>query len=136
VIDRFVSQETDANTPITEMVVNSLITNVATGQQVPSGRAFEVKGIAWDGGYGIARVEVSADLGQSWRTAALGTDFRALFVPDRGALRRRPIDKGTLTLMARATESQRRDADFRAHSEPSRLSPQRRPARRADRHVR
>src|SRR5580765_1946007 len=73
-IDRFVSQETDANTPITEMVVNSLITNVVTGQQVPSGRAFEVKGIAWDGGYGITRVEVSADGGVTWRTATLGTD--------------------------------------------------------------
>ena len=101
-IDRFVSQETDANTPITEMVVNSLITNVANGQQVPSGRAFEVKGIAWDGGYGIARVEVSADLGQSWRTAALGTDYgRFSFRP--WSFAQTPIDKGTLTLMARAT---------------------------------
>jgi hypothetical protein len=101
VIDRFVSQETDVNTPITEMVVNSLITNVVNAQQVPSGRALEIKGIAWDGGYGIARVEVSTDGGQSWRTATLGTDYgRFSFRPWSHALT--PTDKGTLTLMARA----------------------------------
>ena len=102
VIDRFVSQETDVNTPITEMVVNSLITNLVNGQQVPAGRPLEVKGIAWDGGYGIARVEVSADGGQTWRTAALGTDYgRFSFRPWTYALT--PGDKGALTLMARAT---------------------------------
>jgi hypothetical protein len=34
----------------------------------------EVKGIAWDGGYGIRTVEVSSDGGRSWRTADLGHD--------------------------------------------------------------
>jgi DMSO/TMAO reductase YedYZ molybdopterin-dependent catalytic subunit len=102
VIDRFVSQETDVNTPITEMVVNSLITNLVNGQQVPSGRPLEVKGIAWDGGYGIARVEVSADGGQTWRTTTLGTDYgRFSFRPWTYAIT--PTDKGVLTLMARAT---------------------------------
>jgi len=102
VIDRFVSQETDVNTPITEMVVNSLITNLVNGQQLPSGRQLAVKGIAWDGGYGIARVEVSTDSGQTWRAAALGTDYgRFSFRPWSYALT--PTDKGALTLMARAT---------------------------------
>ena len=52
-IDRFISQETATNTPITEMVVNSLITSAVAGQKVKAGQAVEVKGIAWDGGYGI-----------------------------------------------------------------------------------
>lgn len=60
-VDRFVSQESEKNTPITEMVMNSLITNLKPGQRVPSGRPVEVKGIAWDGGYRIRVVEVSTD---------------------------------------------------------------------------
>ncbi len=34
----------------------------------------DVRGVAWDGGYGITRVEVSADGGMDWREAALGPD--------------------------------------------------------------
>ena len=37
IIDRFISQETDANTPITEMVVNSLVTNLHEGSRCFSG---------------------------------------------------------------------------------------------------
>jgi sulfite dehydrogenase (cytochrome) subunit A len=102
VVDRFITQETDVNTPITEMVVNSLMTNVANGQQVAAGQPFEVKGVAWDGGYGISRVEVSQDGGQSWRTATLGQDygrfsFRQWTYVVTGAPR------GPLTVMARAS---------------------------------
>ena len=58
-VDRFTTQETDVNTPITEMVTNSLITNLREGQKVKAGDRVEVKGIAWDGGYGIRTVDVS-----------------------------------------------------------------------------
>jgi DMSO/TMAO reductase YedYZ molybdopterin-dependent catalytic subunit len=101
-VDRFISQETDANTPITEMVVNSLFTNIANGQQVPVGRPLEAKGVAWDGGYGIARVEVSADGGQTWRTATLGQDY-GRFSFRLWSFVETPAERGTLTLMARAT---------------------------------
>jgi DMSO/TMAO reductase YedYZ molybdopterin-dependent catalytic subunit len=74
-VDRFVSQETEANMPITEMVVNSLITSLVDGSQVAAGQTVEVKGIAWDGGYGIQTVELSTDGGQSWRPAKLGEDL-------------------------------------------------------------
>jgi DMSO/TMAO reductase YedYZ molybdopterin-dependent catalytic subunit len=75
VIDRFVSQETEANTPITEMVVNSLITSPENGAKVRPGEAVTVAGVAWDGGYGIATVEVSEDEGRIWQTAQLGADL-------------------------------------------------------------
>ena len=75
IVDRFITQETEANTPITEMVVASLITSLSPGQKVRRGQMFDVAGIAWDGGYGIARVEVSLDGGQTWRTAELGKDY-------------------------------------------------------------
>ncbi len=93
VVRGFTSQATDTNTPITEIVTNSLITNLVDGAQVAAGQPLEVKGIAWDGGFGIDTVEVSVDGGQSWRPGALGEDlgrysFRPWsyqFVPVAGA---------------------------------------------------
>lgn len=102
VVERFTSQETDANTPITEMVVNSLITQPFTGQTVRAGSRVEVRGIAWDAGYGITRVEVSTDRGGTWQTARLGKDhgrfsWRQWSAPVKAGAR------GTLSVMARAT---------------------------------
>jgi DMSO/TMAO reductase YedYZ molybdopterin-dependent catalytic subunit len=75
VVDRFISQESEANTPITEMVVSSLITNLREGQRFAPRQPIEIRGVAWDGGYGIAVVDVSHDGGRSWRPAELGPDL-------------------------------------------------------------
>jgi DMSO/TMAO reductase YedYZ molybdopterin-dependent catalytic subunit len=75
VVDRFLSQESDTTTPITEMVVNSLITNVRDGSVLPGGKPIIVRGVAWDGGFGMRLVEVSLDGGKSWREADLGPDL-------------------------------------------------------------
>jgi DMSO/TMAO reductase YedYZ molybdopterin-dependent catalytic subunit len=75
VVDRFISQETETNTPITEMVVSSLITNLREGQRFEPGQPIDVRGVAWDGGYGIAVVDISQDGGRSWRPAELGPDL-------------------------------------------------------------
>ncbi|MFZ2171182.1 MAG: molybdopterin-dependent oxidoreductase, partial [Methylococcaceae bacterium] len=72
---QFSSQETATTMPITEMVVNSLITSLIDGQTVPAFKPLEIKGVAWDGGYGIARVEISTDDGVSWQPAALQQDY-------------------------------------------------------------
>jgi len=97
----FKSQLYSPNEPITTMVVNSLITSLTNGQQIPHGKAIEVKGLAWDGGAGIARVEVSTD-GVSWHAARLGRDFGrfsfrefSMSIPSR--------ERGALVVMARAT---------------------------------
>jgi len=74
VVARFISQETPANTPITEMVINSLITSHRDGTKIKAGRV-SVSGLAWDGGYGISRVEVSTDGGKTWMAAKLGEDL-------------------------------------------------------------
>jgi len=97
-VARFTSQETAANTPITEMVVNSLITSHADGANAKASDS--VGGIAWDGGYGITAVEVSSDGGKTWTAAKLGEDlgkfaFRTFSAPLNG--------KGKVTVMARAT---------------------------------
>lgn len=103
--DRFLTQENDASTPITEMVVNSIITNVRDGQQVARDRDLEIRGIAWDAGYGMRSVEVSLDSGRSWFAADLGTDAgRFSFRPWRYVMR--PATAGPVAVMARATNRQ------------------------------
>lgn len=101
-VDRFVSQESEVNTPITEMVVNSLITNVEGGAQFKLGQTIDLRGIAWDGGFGITRVETSVDNGASWRSAQLETDpGRFSWRQWRAALRAEA--PGELTMMVRAS---------------------------------
>lgn len=101
-VARFTSQDTDVNTPITEMVVNSLITSHDDGAGVKRNQPITIAGMAWDGGYGIALVEVSSDGGKTWSAATLGQDLgRFAFRPWSFALT--PRQKGKLSVMARAT---------------------------------
>lgn len=72
---RFASQEHDQTTPITEILVNSLVTSHTSGQQLQRGQPAVLKGWAWDEGSGIAATEVSVDAGRSWRNATLGNDL-------------------------------------------------------------
>ncbi|MDE2579821.1 MAG: molybdopterin-dependent oxidoreductase [Hyphomicrobiales bacterium] len=99
-IDRFTTQETATNTPITEIMVNSLITAPADGARIAKG-ALNVAGLAWDGGRGIDRVDISLDGGATWRPATLGEDLgRFAFRPWRFVAQ---AQKGPLTILSRAT---------------------------------
>ncbi|MGH6935517.1 MAG: Ig-like domain-containing protein [Methylocella sp.] len=103
-VARFISQETAVTIPITEIVVNSLITNPADGARVAAGQKMAISGIAWDGGHGISTVEVSASGGKSWTQAVLGED------PGKFAFRTwshefTPKRHGKLALTARATNT-------------------------------
>ncbi|HZY04421.1 MAG TPA: molybdopterin-dependent oxidoreductase, partial [Anaeromyxobacteraceae bacterium] len=102
-VDRFTSQETEApTTPITEMVVASLITAPKSGQRFKVGQRVEVKGIAWDGGYGMQEVDVSTDGGRSWRPAELGKDY-GRFSWRQWSHAFKADKKGVYTVMAKAT---------------------------------
>ena len=101
VVARFISQETAANTPITEMVVNSLITNPTDGANLKMGPV-AIGGIAWDGGYGIRTVEVSSDGGKTWVAATLGEDL-GRFAFRTFSYDFAPKAPGKQTVMARAT---------------------------------
>jgi DMSO/TMAO reductase YedYZ molybdopterin-dependent catalytic subunit len=98
---RFASQENKDTTPITEILVNSLITSPADGAVLRRGAPVELSGKAWDNGAGIDAVEISADQGASWRAAQLGREL------GRYAWRtfRTPLDtsqNGTLHISVRA----------------------------------
>lgn len=64
-----------ATRPIGRFNVRSFITSVADGNRVRAGKPMVVRGIAFDGGQGIREVAYSADGGQTWRGADLGTDM-------------------------------------------------------------
>jgi len=103
--DRFLTQESDASTPITEMVVNSLVTSVRDGQRIPVGKDTEIRGVAWDAGYGIRAVDVSTDGTRTWQASELGEDLgRYSFRVFRFALR--PSAPGAYVVSARATNRQ------------------------------
>ncbi len=87
--------------PISRLNARSFITSLADQAKVAAGRKLTIKGIAFDGGSGIAQVEISADGGESWSKAALGADLgRYSFRPWTAAL---TLEKGRHRLMARAT---------------------------------
>jgi DMSO/TMAO reductase YedYZ molybdopterin-dependent catalytic subunit len=102
VVAHFATQETATTTPITEMVINSLITSHADGAKVKAG-SVTVGGIAWDAGYGIRGVDMSTDGGKTWMQATLGQDLgRFAFRPFSLAL---PAKRGKLTVTARASNA-------------------------------
>lgn len=101
IIQHFASQATAADEPITEMVVNSMITAPRNGHVMQAADTVEMRGLAWDGGYGISRVELSIDGGATWQDAELGKDlgrfaFRAFRLPFK------PSRSGTYQVLARA----------------------------------
>jgi hypothetical protein len=62
-----------------------------------------VSGMAWDGGYGISRVEVSTDGGKTWSDAKLGQDLgKYAFRPWSFDLNARA---GKTTVMVNATNA-------------------------------
>jgi len=72
---RFASQETPETTPITQILVNSLITTPTPGARLAHGRPAQLTGWAWDGGTGISVVDISVDGGRNWHAAALEKDL-------------------------------------------------------------
>lgn len=71
----FNSQDTAQTSPITSIRINSLIVDPPPGARLERGRRVDIRGIAWDGGAGVRRVEVSLDEGAHWHEAVLGPDL-------------------------------------------------------------
>jgi DMSO/TMAO reductase YedYZ molybdopterin-dependent catalytic subunit len=60
--------------PISRMVPRSFVTNITTGHRVNAAAATTLRGIAFGGDCGVARVDYSIDRGMNWRQAQLGKD--------------------------------------------------------------
>jgi sulfite dehydrogenase len=88
--------------PIARFNVRSFITSLADADKVVAGHDLTVRGIAFDGGYGITEVLFSEDGGKSWREAQLGKDlgkysFREWTIPFK------PERAGAYELKVKAT---------------------------------
>jgi sulfite dehydrogenase len=61
--------------PITRFNVRSFLTSLRDDSTIKVGQNVNLRGIAFDGGYGISEVLVSDDGGRSWQAAELGKDL-------------------------------------------------------------
>jgi len=86
--------------PINRFNVRSFITSHQDGARLKAGKQVVVKGIAFDGGYGITEVAFSADGGKSWQAATLGKDLGKYSFREWSASFK--PGKGEHTLMVRA----------------------------------
>lgn len=87
--------------PIARFNVRSFITNVVNGDTVAANTPLALRGIAFDGGYGITDVSLSADGGQTWGRAKLGEDFGKYSFREWTITL--PVAAGDVALMVRAT---------------------------------
>jgi DMSO/TMAO reductase YedYZ molybdopterin-dependent catalytic subunit len=61
--------------PINKMDVRSIFVSPEPEDVIPVGKASDIEGLAFDGGDGITKVELSADSGKTWQPARLGADL-------------------------------------------------------------
>ena len=87
--------------PIGRFNVRSFITSQKNGDKLRAGKEVELRGIAFDGGQGIAEVSISSDGGQTWQTARLGDEISRYSFREWKA-RFKPPRKGEYALQVRA----------------------------------
>jgi sulfite dehydrogenase len=111
----FKSQATETTVPITELVVNSVIADPLEGDQLDRS-GFNIRGVAWDHGSGINRVEVSLDGGTNWQDALLDRPLGP-YAYRRFSLETGPLRPGAYRLASRATShlGERQAERFRAN---------------------
>jgi len=88
--------------PISRMVPRSFFTNVAEGASLPAGASAAIRGIAFGGDNGVAKVELSMDGGQTWQLATLGEDH-GKYSFRRWQVNISQLAKGHHSLMVRCT---------------------------------
>jgi Sulfite oxidase and related enzymes len=115
--ERFLSQMNSEDMPITEITINSIITNIEKGQVFKLGQPIEIKGLTWDGGYRVKMVEVSVDGGKTWVEAQLGKDY-GKFSWRQFSYVFKPNKKGSYTIMVKATNSIGQTQPIKAIWEP------------------
>jgi DMSO/TMAO reductase YedYZ molybdopterin-dependent catalytic subunit len=88
--------------PINRHSCRSLVVRPEQGEAVPAGKMYEIEGVAFDAGEGIAKVEVSIDGGRRWTEAKLDPEL-GQFSWRRWRFGWKPERRGLRRVMARAT---------------------------------
>lgn len=68
-------QKMPSTVPISRFSIWSFLTSLANGDKLTADKPLNLRGIAFDRGYDITEVDVSADGGETWQSAALGADM-------------------------------------------------------------
>lgn len=89
--------------PIEEMNINSIIGYPTTGTKVRATADLVVRGVAFDGGHGIKKVQISIDGGQIWEDALLDESKDGKFAYRTFIYTFKPKNSGNLTIMCKAT---------------------------------
>ncbi|WP_428534358.1 molybdopterin-dependent oxidoreductase [Rhodopila sp.] len=90
--------------PINRMLPRSFFTNVTDATTVKPGARVPVRGIAFGGDRGVARVDLSLDDGHTWQPTALGPDYGSYAFRQWNADIAAPAS-GLLTLKLRCTNT-------------------------------
>lgn len=88
--------------PIKRIAIRSLFVSPEEGTSIIKGNTIEIQGLAFDGGTGIARVEVSTDSGRTWTAANLDAEI-GIYSWRRWRFNWTPESEGNFTLMVKAT---------------------------------
>lgn len=90
--------------PISKMNVRSLFVAPEPNEVIAVGRQTDIQGLAFDAGYGITKVELSADIGKIWLPAKLDADL-GKYSWRRWHYSFAPSQKGIYNLQVKSTNS-------------------------------
>ena len=91
--------------PINRMVPRSFVTNIPSGQKVKAATQTGLRGIAFGGDCGVAKVDYSIDGGQSWQPGAAREGRRVNTASGSGRRRFTLPSPGAYSVMTRCTNS-------------------------------
>jgi sulfoxide reductase catalytic subunit YedY len=98
--------------PIEEMNVNSIIGYPSTGSKVRNASDLIVRGVAFDGGHGIKKVQISIDGGKIWEDARLDDGTQGRYAYRSFTYTFKPKKSGKLTIMCKATNEKGEEQPF------------------------
>ncbi len=98
--------------PIEEMNVNSLIGYPTTGTKVKNNSNLIVRGIAFDAGHGIKRVQISLNGGELWEDATLDDGSQGKYAYRSFSYKLKPKSSGELTILCKASNEKGEEQPF------------------------